>query len=80
MSSFQQQARARQVELLTRQLELEKHLASLVEDAYGLTAEEHVLLRSTRPIRDPIDVLEAKLRGAGTTDVAESTGSRAAND
>jgi hypothetical protein len=46
-----------------RQSDFEKRLASLVEDAYGLTAEERVLLRSTRPIRDPIDVLEAKIRG-----------------
>ncbi len=32
---------------------------------YGLTAEERGLLHSTRPIRDPIDVLEAKIRGRG---------------
>lgn len=36
---------------------------SLVEDAYGLTPEERALLRSTRPVRDPLDVLESKIRG-----------------
>ena len=59
--------RQRQIELLTRQLKLEKRLAGLVEDAYALTHEEKELLRSTRPVRDPIDVLEAKIRG-GTAD------------
>jgi hypothetical protein len=38
-------------------------VATLVEVAYGLTAEERQLLRDTRPIRDPIDVLEAKIAG-----------------
>jgi hypothetical protein len=38
-------------------------LAVRVEDAYGLDAEERALLRSTRPVRDPLDVLEAKIRG-----------------
>jgi hypothetical protein len=33
------------------------------EDAYGLTPEERLLLRSTRPVRDPLDVLDAKIRG-----------------
>ena len=51
------------MELLTRQLDLERKLAALVEDAYGLTPEERTLLRSTRPIRDPLDVLEAKIQG-----------------
>ena len=60
---FHQKHRNRQVELLTRQLELERNLAALVEAAYGLTPEERVLLRSTRPVRDPLDVLEAKIRG-----------------
>jgi hypothetical protein len=63
MAGFQRKARARQVELLTRQLELEKRLATLVEDAYGLTPEERDLLHRTRPVRDPIDVLEARIRG-----------------
>jgi hypothetical protein len=63
MEGFRQTHRTRQVELLGRQLELEKALASLVEDAYGLTPEERELLRSTRPVRDPLDVLEAKIRG-----------------
>jgi len=57
------------VELLSRQLNLEKRLASLVEDAYGLTQEERALLRSTRPVRDPLDVLEAKV-GGGEVDEA----------
>jgi hypothetical protein len=35
----------------------------LVEDAYGLTAEERALLRATRRVRDPLDVQEAKTRG-----------------
>jgi len=60
--------RIRWVEILTRQLELEKILAALVEDAYSLTPEERELLRSTRPVRDPLDVLEAKIRGAGALD------------
>ena len=34
---FQQRHRARQVEMLSRQLEIEKRLAVLAEDAYGLT-------------------------------------------
>jgi hypothetical protein len=51
------------VELLTRQLGLEKKLAALVEDAYGLTPEERQLLRATRPVRDPLDVLEGRIRG-----------------
>lgn len=60
---FQTKHRKRQVELLSRQLILERRLASLVEDAYGLTQEEREVLRSTRPVRDPLDVLEAKVRG-----------------
>src|SRR5262249_55948999 len=60
---FQQSHRTRQVELLTRQLRLERKLAYLVEDAYRLTPEERALLRSTRPVRDPLDVLEARIRG-----------------
>ncbi|GEM_PF-3884450 len=61
--AFQQRQRKRQVELLTLRLNLERKLAVLVEDAYGLTAEERALMRSTRPVRDPLDVLEAKIRG-----------------
>ena len=45
---------------------------SMVEDAYGLTPEERALLRSTRPVRDPLDVLEAKIRG-GAEDPTEGT-------
>jgi hypothetical protein len=63
LGKFQADSRTRQVELLSHQLELETKLAVSVEDAYGLTPEERVLLRSTRPIRDPLDVLEAKIRG-----------------
>jgi hypothetical protein len=74
MSSFQQQARRRQIDLLTQQLELEKRLASLVEDAYGLTAEERALLRSTRPIRDPIDVLEGRIHGGSEIASQEKAG------
>jgi hypothetical protein len=67
--AFHRRQRARQVELLTRQLNLELRLATLVEDAYGLTVEERALLRSTRPVRDPLDVLEAKIRGDFSDDV-----------
>jgi hypothetical protein len=70
VSAFQQSYRTRQVELLTRQLELEERLVALVEDAYGLTPEERDLLRSTRPVRDPLDVLVARIRGGGQADEA----------
>jgi hypothetical protein len=63
VGDFHRKQRARQVELLTRQLELERKLAALVEDAYGLTPEERALLRATRPVREPLDVLETKIRG-----------------
>jgi hypothetical protein len=69
--AFHQKQRARQVELLTRQLALERSLAVLVEDAYGLDWQERALLRSTRPVRDPLDVLEAKIR-AGEAVAADS--------
>lgn len=68
---FHQQQRTRQVELLIRQLALERTLAARVEDVYGLDEEERALLRSTRPVRDPLDVLEAKIRGG---EEAEPTG------
>jgi hypothetical protein len=61
--SFQKRHRSRQVELLSHQLDLEKKLAALVEDAYGLTLEERALLHSTRPVRDPLDVLESRIGG-----------------
>lgn len=48
---------------LQRQRDLEFLLAELVSDAYGLSAEEKQLVRETRPPRDPIDVLEARLQG-----------------
>jgi hypothetical protein len=49
--------------LLAEQLRLEQELAVLVEDVYGLTAEERDLLSATRPVRDPIDVLLKMLAG-----------------
>jgi hypothetical protein len=52
-----------QTALLRDQLIIEQGLAELVETAYGLTPEERALLHSTRPVRDPLDVLEAKIRG-----------------
>ena len=76
VSTFQQSHRSRQVELLSRQLELEKKLAVLVEDAYCLSAEERSLLRTTRPVRDPLDVLEAKILGSDD----EEDGTRLVND
>jgi hypothetical protein len=42
-----------------------------VEDVYGLTPEERKLLRTTRPVRDPLDVLEAKIRGKESEQVAD---------
>ena len=42
---------------------LERDVARLVEDAYGLSREERQLMHETRPIRDPLDVLEAKIAG-----------------
>jgi hypothetical protein len=48
---------------LNRKLVLEREVARLVEDACGLTPEERQLLHATRPIRDPLDVLESKIAG-----------------
>lgn len=59
------QNRTRPVELLRRQLALEEELAGLAEDAYGLTREERNLLHATRPIRDPVDILKARISGRG---------------
>ena len=65
--------RGRLVSLLSRQLELEKLSAELVEISYGLTDEERALLRTTRPPRDPIDVLERKIGGhEDSTDEGDS--------
>jgi hypothetical protein len=72
VAAFHSGSRARQVELLTRQLGLERALAVLVEDAYGLTQEERALLRSTRPVRDPVDVLEAKIRGGAVAELSDA--------
>jgi len=60
--AFWHSGRQRQVDILSRQLSLEKALARLVEDAYGLSDEERELIRRTRPIRDPIDFLEASVK------------------
>jgi len=49
--------------LLVEQLRLEEDLAVLVEDVYELDPEERKLLRATRPIRDPLDVLRSHLWG-----------------
>ena len=65
LAAFRRQANDELGRLLTEQLALEKRLGVLVEDAYGLTPEERQLLRDTRPIRDPIDVLEDRLAGLG---------------
>lgn len=64
LALLQARLRHQQVQLVREQLDLEAQLAKLVEDAYGLTAEERQLLRATRPVRDPIDVLEARTHGA----------------
>jgi hypothetical protein len=47
----------------TQRLAMEGQLAAAVEDAYGLTSEERRVLRANRPVRDPLDVLEARLKG-----------------
>ncbi len=61
--ALHQRGRKRYMDLLSKQLEMERRLAVLVEDAYGLTPEERELMRATRPVRDPLDVLEAKIGG-----------------
>jgi hypothetical protein len=53
------------IQLRNEQLGLEEELATFVEDAYELSDEERKLLHSTRPVRDPLDVL----RGARPVDV-----------
>jgi len=65
--------RGREVELLKQQLKLEQRLATLVEDAYGLTPDERELLRATRPVRDPLEVLESRIRGKTIATGAETT-------
>ena len=64
------QAKVRQTEALLRQLNIEKSLSNLVESAYMLTPEESELLRSTRPIRDPLESLEARIQGRADPNVA----------
>lgn len=61
--AFQRKARVNQVRLLQAQRALEQQLAKAVEDIYGLTAEERCLLRATRPVRDPLDVLDGLIEG-----------------
>ena len=51
--------------LLAEQLRLEEQLAVLVEDLYGLDDQERKLLRATRPVRDPLDVLKGSLGATG---------------
>ena len=63
VAAVQSRGRARYAELLSAQLALERTLAERVEDAYGLSPADRQLLRSTRPVRDPLDVLAAKLAG-----------------
>jgi hypothetical protein len=48
-------------DFLRRRLKVERELASHVGAAWGLSDAEHALLRDTRPIRDPLDVLEGRL-------------------
>jgi len=55
--------KARQSEKLKQQLNVELEIAGLVERAYSINDEERLVLRSTRPVRDPIDALEAKIHG-----------------
>jgi hypothetical protein len=71
IGEFHQRYRSKQIQLLTRQLGHERQLAALVEDAYGLDQEERALLRATRPVRDPLDVLEAKIRGGAEAPVGQ---------
>ena len=73
LAAFQRTHLGRQLELLTTRVDLEQTLAALVEGASGLTAEERRLLRATRPFRDPLDVLEAKIAGkTGLDETVES--------
>lgn len=50
--------------MFAEQLKLEEELAGLVEDVCELSDEERKLLRATRPVRDPLDVLKSGLRSA----------------
>ena len=45
--------------LRAEQLRLEEEIGVLVEDVYELDDEERKLLRATRPVRDPLDVLRS---------------------
>lgn len=51
---------------------LEGVLATLVEDIYALTPEERRLLRETRPVRDPLDVLDGLIAGRAEPAVVAS--------
>jgi hypothetical protein len=51
----------------------EELLDCVVGRLYGLTPEERQLLRATRPGRDPIHVLKAKLTGLDNAQPTEAT-------
>jgi hypothetical protein len=63
LESVLSEDRVRQIETAKSQMKLECELSALVDSTYGLTEEERSLVRSTRPPRDPLDVLEAKIDG-----------------
>jgi hypothetical protein len=64
LTAFQRCARATHLDLLSRQLNVERRMAALVEQAYALTDADRELLTSARVVRDPISVLEAQLSDA----------------
>lgn len=72
LANMYQEAKGSLVHFLTQQLASEKQLAAFVETAYDLTPDERRLLRATRPVRDPIDVLEARLARLGIGDAKSS--------
>ncbi len=63
LGKFKEQSMRRLNELLTSQFDMERSLSTLVEAAYGLSPEESDLMHRTKPVRDPLDVIENKLRG-----------------
>jgi len=63
LESVLSESKARQVEKTKLQLSIERVLSGLVQDAYGISDEEGLLLRSTRPVRDPLDTLEDNIQG-----------------
>lgn len=64
LATLKNQSAEATARLLREQLRLEEELAALIEDVYELNDEERKLLHSTRPVRDPIDVLKGSI-GAG---------------